>query len=624
MKFKKLFAAGLALAISCGAVQTAAFYSPESFSAVAEEQDYTEVEENGIKYNVYSDHAMVKGASGKIEGELIIPDKINDVPVTSIGYYAFNMNDLITSVKIPYGVKKIYSDAFRSCRNLESVVLPDSVIVIESGAFSYCFKLESIVIPDNLEEINVSVFTSTPWLSKKREDNPLVIVNNILIDGQTCNGRVEVPNNVKTIEYGAFGDNKSVTSIIIPESVINVKSAFSCCENLDSITFYNKNVLITDDAKTICNFVQTDKIKQETKYTFTGTIYGYEGSTAQAYAEKYGYKFEVLEDEPETTTTQPLITTTTTYQPENTTTTTTTTTSDDDATTVTTTANTKDFYFSIIDTDGKSDGKAKPGEVLQFSLIVDAGDNTCAGIDAQYDLGGLELVQMGKKAEALGGASLTSNPETARFSVMSVSDTTGEPTAVTNGESVSIIKVRVPEDAENGDYFLISLVADQLHVFKEGGTGDKYTTGITGYGLTVYTDNPVTTITTTVPSAPGGTTTTGPAVPGTTSVPAVALTTTSTTAPAANPVTTTKPVTAEKALGDFTGDGKIDAVDASNILAKYAATSTGGAAPTADELAAGDVNKDGKIDAVDASKVLAYYAYKGSGGDKDFHEYLLS
>ena len=194
-----------------------------------------------------------------------------------------------------------------------------------------------------------------------------------------------------------------------------------------------------------------------------------------------------------------------------------------------------------------------------------------------------------------------------------------------------MIRVGVPEDAENGDIISISLVEDQLHVFKEGGTGDKYTTGITGYRLKVYTDNPVTSTTTTGPVVPGGTTTTAPpvgittkapAVPGTTSVPAVALTTTSTTAPAADPVTTTKPVTAEKALGDFTGDGKIDAVDASNILAKYAAASTGGAAPTADEMAAGDVNKDGKLNALDASQVLAYYAYKGGGGDKSFTEYL--
>ena len=84
MKFKKLFAAALALAISCGAVQTAAYYSPDSFSAVAEEQDYTVVEENGIKYNVYSDHAEVASCSKDISGDINVLSEINGVPVKSI------------------------------------------------------------------------------------------------------------------------------------------------------------------------------------------------------------------------------------------------------------------------------------------------------------------------------------------------------------------------------------------------------------------------------------------------------------------------------------------------------------------------------------------------------------
>jgi len=489
---------------------------------------------DGITYGIDGNQGKIISADSTVKGDVVLPDRVDELPVMYICQDAFKGNAGITSVTAPRFLYKIEKSAFKNCPKLKKAVLSEN----------------------------------TEW-----------------------------------IEYEAFAD----------------------CTSLDEIVVYDADIDYSPE--TICNASQGGTDGDQC--IFNGTIYGYKDSPGALYAEQKGYKFEEIVT---TTAVKTYTTTTNTYG--TTTTTTTTTTSDDEATTVTTTANTKDFYFSIIDADGKSDGKAKPGEVLQFSLIVDAGNNTCAGIDAQYDLGGLELVQMGKKAEALGGASLTSNPETARFSVMSVSDTTGEPTAVTNGESVSIIKVRVPEDAKNGDYFLISLVADQLHVFKEGGTGDKYTTGITGYGLTVYTDNPVTTITTTVPSVPGGTTSTAPqvgvtttkapAVPGTTSVPVVVLTTTSTTASAANPVTTTKPVTAEKALGDFTGDGKIDAVDASNILAKYAATSTGGAAPTADELAAGDVNKDGKIDAVDASKVLAYYAYKGSGGDKDFHEYLLS
>ena len=79
---------------------------------------------------------------------------------------------------------------------------------------------------------------------------------------------------------------------------------------------------------------------------------------------------------------------------------------------------------------------------------------------------------------------------------------------------------------------------------------------------------------------------------------------------------------ADKALGDYNGDGMIDAVDASNILAAYAKYSTGKAAPTVEEWNVCDVNKDGFIDAVDASKVLAYYAYTATDGKLGFEDFI--
>ena len=79
---------------------------------------------------------------------------------------------------------------------------------------------------------------------------------------------------------------------------------------------------------------------------------------------------------------------------------------------------------------------------------------------------------------------------------------------------------------------------------------------------------------------------------------------------------------ADKAFGDYNGDGMIDAVDASNILAAYAKYSTGKATPTDEEKAVCDVDKDGFIDAVDASKVLEYYTYTATGGTLGFEDFI--
>lgn len=63
-------------------------------------------------------------------------------------------------------------------------------------------------------------------------------------------------------------------------------------------------------------------------------------------------------------------------------------------------------------------------------------------------------------------------------------------------------------------------------------------------------------------------------------------------------------------LGDVNNDGKINAVDASEVLSYYANVSTnkdGGF--TDSQKNAADVNHDGLINAVDASCILSYYAY---------------
>jgi len=63
-------------------------------------------------------------------------------------------------------------------------------------------------------------------------------------------------------------------------------------------------------------------------------------------------------------------------------------------------------------------------------------------------------------------------------------------------------------------------------------------------------------------------------------------------------------------IGDFNGDGAVDASDASEVLTLYSAISTGEISePTAQELKDGDVTHDGVIDAADASDILGYYAY---------------
>ena len=104
----------------------------------------------------------------------------------------------------------------------------------------------------------------------------------------------------------------------------------------------------------------------------------------------------------------------------------------------------------------------------------------------------------------------------------------------------------------------------------------------------------------------------------------IRTTTTTTTKPVVDPVVPYNPK-----MGDPSGDGKIDAIDASIVLNVYAKLATNKTQAAKDELAYCDVNKDGKVNAIDASYVLSYYAYistfKGTENDKvDFVTFVMN
>lgn len=82
--------------------------------------------------------------------------------------------------------------------------------------------------------------------------------------------------------------------------------------------------------------------------------------------------------------------------------------------------------------------------------------------------------------------------------------------------------------------------------------------------------------------------------------------------------TTTNAANKERPKGrmkyDLNLDDKIDAIDASAVLAEYAKTSSGAEGTfNKTEKLMSDFNDDGKVDAVDASNILAIYAQNSTG-----------
>lgn len=177
------------------------------------------------------------GSQAFLKNKTLVSIELPDT-VTEIGFMAFSQCNNLKSVKMPESLKTIGTTAFGNCSALEEIDLPNGVISIGNGAFSSCTNLETVKIPETVTSIGESAFRDTAWLTAKRNDNPLVIVNNILIDGATCSGDVVFPDNV-TVTYinnQAFYGNETMTSITLPDTVTFIgNQAFMRCSALESI-----------------------------------------------------------------------------------------------------------------------------------------------------------------------------------------------------------------------------------------------------------------------------------------------------------------------------------------------------------------------------------------------------
>ena len=149
---------------------------------------------------------------------LVIPAKIGDEVITSIGYCAFFGCSGLTSVSLSSctSLTSIGGGAFSGCSGLTSVSFPASLTSIGSEAFYCCTGLTSMSFPASLTSIGESAFNYCRKLTS--------------VDLSSC-------TSLTSIGRSAFSDC-GLTSVSFPASLTSIgERAFSGCDNLTSATF---------------------------------------------------------------------------------------------------------------------------------------------------------------------------------------------------------------------------------------------------------------------------------------------------------------------------------------------------------------------------------------------------
>ena len=244
---------------------------------------------DGLVYEETSGEITIKGYTGT-GGEVIIPEKIDDKPVTKIDVNAFlptswPQAEEITKIIIPSSVT-VLDAYFDGCLALETVVFPENIsIPISASLFRNCTALKSVTLPITLTEIGNSMFENCSSLINVNfpSDNQIETIGADAFKNCALLSEVILPEKLRLIEARAFQNCTSLSEIILPENLEKIVSqAFEDCTNLTDITIYDK---VTSISTSAFNNIPKEQL----------TIHGIAGSYANTFATTNGYAFEVVQ-----------------------------------------------------------------------------------------------------------------------------------------------------------------------------------------------------------------------------------------------------------------------------------------------------------------------------------------
>lgn len=231
--------------------------------------------------------------SGEIPADLVIPAEYNGKPVLGIAEKGFMQKTEIVTLTLPSSVMIIYKDGFCACSKLKKINFSEGLLGIDDNAFQLCTSLESVEIPNTVTNIGNHAFENCVSLQSVKLANSVNVLGEQIFRYCKNLKNVTLSESLQTVPFMAFADCTGLESITLPESVKKVdRMAFANCTALQTVTILNPECEISGRTT-----ISTEADSAANKGYFRGTIRGYVGSTAEAYAKKCNYKFEPLDPE---------------------------------------------------------------------------------------------------------------------------------------------------------------------------------------------------------------------------------------------------------------------------------------------------------------------------------------
>lgn len=183
--------------------------------------------------------------------EVVLPEKLNNETVSTIGNETFRLQSGIERIVIPASISVIESNPFVGCKYLNSFYLAPNhptLAIIDGVLYSKSDKrliicprnTSSCEVPQGIRIIEDAAFENCKNLSKVSIPDSVSSIGNLAFSGCSSLTSIEIPDSVLSIGNSAFYSCNSLTSIEIPESVSSIgECTFTDCGKLESIAGFS-------------------------------------------------------------------------------------------------------------------------------------------------------------------------------------------------------------------------------------------------------------------------------------------------------------------------------------------------------------------------------------------------
>lgn len=151
--------------------------------------------------------------------EIVIPNSFNGLPVTRIGFTAFENNIVLTKATLPASIEAIEERGFIRCKRLKEVVIQgEKLYSIGDNAFALCQSLKEIRLPESVVQLGEGAFRDCALTHI--DIPPLVgdLSRDLFLDCMKLES-VAIPEGVEAIQEGCF-QGTWIESIALPSTLL--------------------------------------------------------------------------------------------------------------------------------------------------------------------------------------------------------------------------------------------------------------------------------------------------------------------------------------------------------------------------------------------------------------------